>query len=58
MKNRSFTMESMKNMKSFGLRPNGEVARRIGCTWTSANMVVYEALNAAIAFFMTFMLHG
>ena len=46
----------MKNMKSLGLRPNGEVARRIGCTVTSADMVVYEALNSAIAFFMSFML--
>ena len=56
MKNRTFTMESMKNMKGFGLRPNGEVARRIGNTATSANVVVSEALNLAIAFFMTFML--
>ena len=49
-------MKSMKNMKDFGLRPNGEVAKRIGCTVTSANMVVYEALKSAIAFFMSFML--
>ena len=48
-------MKSLKNMKCFGLRPNGEVARRIGCTVASANMVVYEALNLAIAFFMSFM---
>ncbi len=43
-------------MKSFGLRPNGEVARRIGDTVTSADMLVYEAQNSAIAFFMSFML--
>ena len=46
----------MKNMKSFGLRPNGEVARRIARTVTCANMVVNKALNSAIAFFMSFML--
>ena len=49
-------MKSLKIMKSFCLRPNGEVAGRIACTVTSANTVVSEALNAAIAFFMSFML--
>ena len=46
---------STKNMKSFDFRSNGEVTR-IGCTVTSANKVEYEALNSAIAFFMSFML--
>ena len=56
VKNRKWTMKSWKNMKSFGLRPNGEVARRIGCTVTSANVVASEALISAIAFSMSFML--
>ena len=34
----------------------GEVARRIGCTVTSANMGMNEVLNPATAFFMSFML--
>ena len=45
-----------ESMKRFGLRPNGEAARRIGDTVTSADMVVYEAQNSAIAFFMSFKL--
>ena len=53
MKNRLFTM---KDMKSFGLRPNGEMARRIGCIVTSADVVVSKTLHSAIAFFMSFML--
>ncbi len=34
----------------------GGGARRKGCTVTSANMVMYEVLNPATAFFMSFML--
>ena len=49
-------MKTMKNMKSFGLRPNGEVARGMGCTVPPADRVLYEAENSAIAFFMSFML--
>ena len=49
-------MKSLKVMKGFGLRPKGEVARRIGCTATSANMAKYDALSSATAFFMSFML--
>ena len=49
-------MKSLKNMKSFGIRPNGEMARRMGDTVTSADMEVYEVQNSAIAFFMSFTL--
>ena len=49
-------MKNMKTMKRFGLRPNGGVARQIGCIVTSANMVMYEVLDSATAFFMPFML--
>ena len=45
----------MKNMKRFGLRPTGRW-RDGGGAVSSANRVVYEALNSATAFFMSFML--
>ena len=49
-------MEIMKNMKGFGLRPNGEASKTKRLCSDFSQHVLCEVLISATAFFMSFML--